>query len=259
MSVKACFSITSIVVILVVSCVQRSDRDQLIIAAASSTKHALDSLKANFTATTGIECQITYGSSGIVASQIINGAPFDIFLSANSSYSDTILNLGLALDTPRIYATGSLVIWSPGREIDSIEIEDAIMEAEKIAIPNPEIAPYGNAAREYLRSIRIWEDCQPRIVIGESVSHATHFLGSGAAPLGFTALSLIKGKDGIDPGHWFVVDPKTHISLDQTIVLIDHKDRSSIAAKRFREFLLSEEGEEILYHFGYGSPRVGLF
>ncbi|MBK9797304.1 MAG: molybdate ABC transporter substrate-binding protein [Holophagaceae bacterium] len=208
-------------------------------------------LKAN----PGIEVAVTYGSSGNVYAQLLNKAPFDLFLSADLSYPKKLVEAGAADGTTEfLYSRGHLVLWVP--KASPIPIEQLGMKAllhpaaRKVAIANPRHAPYGRAAEAALTKLGLLEAVTPRLVFGENVGQTAQFVQTGAADIGILALSLAKAPVMAASGRFWEVPQDAHPPLDQGGVILNHA-RNRADALAFRAFMRSPEGVEILRHYGF--------
>jgi molybdate transport system substrate-binding protein len=224
------------------------------IAAASDLQYALIELSAHYEKQTGTKFAITYGSSGNFYAQIQNGAPFDLFFSADIEYPRKLEAAGLTEPgTLYQYAVGRIVIWMPAdMKVDVAKQGwNALLDAsvQKIAIANPEHAPYGRAAVAALKKAGIYEKVEPKLVYGENISQAAQFVQSGNAQAGIIALSL-----AISPpmkgGKSWQVPAEMHPAIEQAaIVLKSAKNRD--AARAFLEFVKSNKGKATLEKFGF--------
>lgn len=232
----------------------------LLIAAAADLKFALADIAEGFAkAHPGIEVKTTFGSSGNLCAQIENGAPFDLFLSADMSYPAKLIKAGKAdPGTTFLYATGHLVVWVPaGSKIDvaSRGIQSLLdPAAKKIAIANPEHAPYGRAAVAALKSLGVYEQVQSRLVLGENVAQAAQFVQAGAADIGVFALSLALAPPMRDKGRFWEVPVAAYPKMEQGgVVLAAAKHRDE--ALRFRAWMSSAESAKILRAYGFVLPE----
>lgn len=207
----------------------------LIVAAASDLAPLSASLEKGFKAA---HVKFTLASSGSLKQQIENGAPFDVFLSANDLYVDDLAKAGYVdSSTVIIYATGRLALWSRDGSVKSVE--DLLKPAVKhLAIPNPEHAPYGVAAKQALENRKLWAQVQPKIVYGENVSQAFQFAESGNADAVITSWTLLKGRGGILlPDTW-------HQPIRQAGAVVKSSAQPAVA-REFLKFLTSPEGRAI--------------
>jgi molybdate transport system substrate-binding protein len=228
------------------------------IAAASDLKFALDEIIARVEeAHPEIAVTTTYGSSGTFLSQILNGAPFDLYLSADLAYPRGLVEQGLASEEDLFpYAVGRLVLWTgDGGPIDPDDGLDALTapEVRRVAIANPEHAPYGVAAVEALRSAGVLDEVEPKLVLGENVAQAAEFVQSGNADAGIVALSLVKSDPLRGVGSWAEVPLDAYPRLDQGGVVLGTA-RDPEAARVVRDAMLGPEGTAILARYGFALP-----
>lgn len=224
------------------------------VAAAADLKFAFDALADEFRAIhPDVALTVTYGSSGNFYAQLSNGAPFDIFLSADIQYPRKLIESGIAdKDSEFLYAIGHLVVWVPNNTKLNVSSLSALTDpaVKKIAIANPTVAPYGHAAEAALKKSGIYEQVKDRLVFGENIAQAAQFVESQAADAGMIALSLAKSAAMRDKGRYWEVPPDLYPRLDQGgVVMKSAKDRE--AALSLRSFILSDEGRTILKRFGF--------
>lgn len=222
-------------------------RITLRVGAAASLTDAFAEIAAEYKAKTGVTIEVTQGSSGQLAAQIAEGAPFDLFASAAEKYVDEVIENGSAVRASRtVYAHGRVVIWTPpGTERPESLADLADPRFKKIAIAKPELAPYGRAAREALEHAGLWAQLEPRVVYGDNVAAVLQLVETGNAEVALTALSLVIDEDD----RYIVVDDKTHGPLNQSIV-ITRACKQPDAARAFVDFLTSPEGRAILTKYG---------
>lgn len=217
--------------------------ETLLIAAASDLTSVERPLAAAFHAETGHDLNFVLQSSGNLARQIANGAPYDVYLSANEMYVKELAESGdLVADTVRVYAVGRLGLWSADGSIRSLE---QLLEPEirHVAIANPAHAPYGVAAREALESQGLWDKLEPKIVYAENVRQSFQYAESRNADAVITSWTLVYDKGGIElPADW-------HNPIRQAGAVITRSDKGPIA-RRFLDFLTSDEGQAILSAHG---------
>ncbi|GEJ56458.1 molybdate ABC transporter substrate-binding protein [Anaeromyxobacter diazotrophicus] len=229
----------------------------LAVAAAANLRPALEELAAAFQARhPGGAVRATYGGSGLLVTQIASGAPFDLFLSADAAYPAELAARGLA-DAPFTYAVGELVVWVPAGA--PIELERRGLAAlsdprvERIALPNPETAPYGRAAREALAAAGLWDGLRPRLVLGQSVAQAASFAASGNAQAAFLPRSLAGAPPLAQAGRSWPVPASSHAPILQAGAVLKAA-RDPAQARAFAAFLLSDEGRAVLARHGYRAP-----
>ncbi|MGI8917270.1 MAG: molybdate ABC transporter substrate-binding protein [Pyrinomonadaceae bacterium] len=230
---------------------QLSNEREIIVAAAANLSDSFPELAQEFTRQSGIKVVLSFGGTADLAKQIENGAPFDVFAAADVSHVSALAQKGLITPgTANSYARGSLVIWVPaGGKIKLERVEDLEQTAiDRIAIAKPDIAPYGQAAIEALRALNLWQKVEPKVVYGMNVSQVKQFVSSGNAEVGFLPRSLVKAGEGT----YLEVDEKLHQPIDQAIGVV-HASKRQDDARRFMEFVLSHQGQEILRKHGYRS------
>lgn len=228
----------------------------LAIAAAADLQFALAEVKNAFVkAHPGVDVAITYGSSGNFYTQLMNKAPFDLFLSADLSYPKKLVEAGLADGaTEFVYSRGHLVLWV--LKDSPIPVEQLGMKAllhpsaRKVAIANPRHAPYGRAAEAALTKLGLLEAVTPRLVFGENIGQTAQFVQTGAADIGILALSLAKAPVMAASGRMWEVPQDAYPPLDQGGVILNHA-RNRAAALAFRDLMRSPEGMEILRRYGF--------
>ena len=250
---RGLYSILVVFFFVALSC-SSADR-RLRIAVASNAQYAGRELVTAFETKTGVSCDLIIGSSGKIAAQILSGAPFDVFLSADTSYIHHLEAEGMVRGESRLYAEGQLVLWTADQKLNpglDILLSDEVVH---VALPNPDLAPYGAAAEQALRKIGIYESIQPKLVFGESIAQTNQFIVTGSATLGFTAKSVVMAPAMMKKGKWSPVNPSLYPSLLQSAAIIK-SGRSEEEALSFFSFLFSSEGEDILKKFGYHIPQV---
>lgn len=239
-----------IVLILLASC--ESDKKQVLtIAAASNLQFVIEELVEEFSRITGTECQIVMSSSGKLTAQIMEGAPFDLFLSADMKYPTELFKEGFTLSEPYTYAYGNLVLWSVKNDrvldLNLLGSEDL----EFVALGNPKTAPYGVAAMSVINGLGLKHRLREKLVFGESIGQTNQFIISGAADLGFTSKSVVLSDRMKEVGTWIEIDQSLYDPIAQGMVLLTGRDEFIEDAIKFKDFLLSEEGKVILHKFGY--------
>jgi molybdate transport system substrate-binding protein len=230
------------------------------VAAAADLKFAMSELTEKFEKQTRTKVDVTYGSSGNFFSQIQNGAPFDLFFSADIEYPRKLEAVGLAESgTLYEYAVGRIVIWMPPEaKVDLSKLRwNALLDAsvQKIAIANPEHAPYGRAAVAAMQKAGIYEQLKVKLVYGENISQTAQFVQSGNAQAGIVAMSLAVSP-GMRDGKRWEIPAEMHPAIEQgAIVLKNAKNKA--AGQAFLEFVKSKAGREILEKYGFAFPASG--
>lgn len=234
--------------------------EEVRVAAAADLKFAMTQLAEQFEKETGTRVNVTYGSSGNFFSQIQNGAPFDLFFSADVEHAKKLEARGFAeRGTLYNYAVGQIVIWMPpSANVDVNKLEwNALLDAsiQKIAIANPEHAPYGRAAVAALQKAGIYEQVKSKLVYGENISQAAQFVQSGNAQAGIIALSLAVSPV-MNAGKSWEIPAEMHPPIEQAAVLLTSaKDKK--AARAFLDFVKSAAGREVLLKYGFAIPAEG--
>jgi molybdate transport system substrate-binding protein len=229
----------------------------LSVAAAANLVYALDALDAEFAkAAPVVVVTSATGASGSLVAQIEHGAPYDVFLSADADFPRALAKAGQA-DAGSIsaFAVGRLVLWTTEAGIDVSDISAAVRSpsVKRLAIANVATAPFGRAAKEALQRLGAWDDARPKLVIGENISQAAQFVGTGNADAGFVALSIVVSPKLRDKGRWTEVPAGLYGPLDQCAVITAH-GATNPAAARYIAFLHSAAAQAILREFGYGIP-----
>ncbi len=236
-----------------ISC-QTEAPEKLTIATAANMQFAIKELVHAFSEESNMACEAVISSSGKLTAQIREGAPFDIFVSADMKYPETLFNLGL-VSAPEIYAYGKLVLWSMKENLEpSVQLlsEENI---KHIALANPKTAPYGMAAMEVFKHYGIFDKIEHKLVYGESISQTNQFIVSKAADIGLTAKAVILSPEIKGKGKWEAIDPKIYTPIAQGIVISKKRKNNVEKARQFRDFLFSEKGKAVLEKYGYEVPK----
>jgi len=234
--------------------------DELLVAAAADLKFALDEIVADFQKThTNDTIKVTYGSSGNLSSQIENGAPFDLFFSADVQFPKRLIETKLAgEDSLFRYAIGHVVLWV--RNESSLDVSKRGIESlldpsvRKIAIANPQHAPYGRAAEAALKSLGVYERVKDKLVLGENISQTAQFVQSGAADAGLIALSLALSPKMKDSGRYWEVPADAYPKLEQAGVILSRTKELELA-RALRDAVTNAHGKDILRRYGFVIPE----
>ncbi|CAG0951095.1 Molybdate-binding protein ModA [Methylophilaceae bacterium] len=234
-----------------------SAAESLTVAVAANVKFAFDDLAAAFTADTGIEVKPVYSSSGKIVSQVREGAPYDVFLSADMEYPQKLYKDGQAVTVPRVYAYGKLVLWTLKDGLDLSKGLAVLADAEvrKIAVANPRVAPYGAEALKAVDRLGIRPAIEAKLVYAENIAQVVQYVDSGNVEAGFTAKSLVTAPEQAGRGKWIDVPPEAYDPIAQGAVIlrygqVNHGD----AARKFYGFLYSPKARAVLEKFHYGLP-----
>jgi molybdate transport system substrate-binding protein len=230
---------------------------EIAIAAAADLKFAMTDVAAQYEKQTGHKVNVTCGSSGNFFSQLQNGAPFDLFFSADIDYARKLDAAGLAEPgTLYLYAIGRIVIWTPpDSKVDVVKQGwKALLDerVQKIAIANPEHAPYGRAAVAAMQKAGIYEQVKPKLVYGDNISQAAQFVQSGSAQAGIVALSLAISTGMKDGKRWDIPEDM-HPPIEQAVILMKNA-KNKEAARAFLDFVKSEQARSTFAKYGFTFP-----
>jgi molybdate transport system substrate-binding protein len=227
------------------------------VAAAANLKYALDDIAREFTKESGIDVKIITGASGKLTQQIMSGAPYDAFLSADVEFPSKLVQEGFTTTPSQVYAYGKLVLWSnTGIDLTKGIAVVADSNVKKIAIPNPKTAPYGLEAMNALKFYKLADTVESKIINAESISQAATYVTSKTVDLGFMAKSIVLSSEMKNVGKWIEIDPKSYNMIDQAMVgLKNGTPENQIAAKKFLRFMSSPRALEILKESGYNTPK----
>jgi molybdate transport system substrate-binding protein len=232
-------------------------KQELRLAAAADLSSVVARLAPEFEKETGIHIDVSLGSSGNFFAQISNGAPFDVFMSADKSYPEKLAQAGLGEPgTLANYARGKLVLWSSRRALLSADRNLEFLadrSVQRIAIANPEHAPYGRAALAVLKHFGIYDRVKDKLVLGENISQTAQFAQSGNADAAFIAYSLALTESMKQKGSFTLLPEESYPPLDQASIVV-RSSRNKEAARRFLAFLTSEQGRAILRAGGFEVP-----
>jgi len=228
----------------------------LTVAVAANVKFAFDDLQAAFRKEAGIDIKPIFSSSGKIVAQVRNGAPYDVFLSADMDFPEALYKDGFTTAAPRVYGYGSLVIWTMNDfDLGNWPALMASSAVHKIAIPNPKLAPYGREAVKAIKHLKIYESLEPKLVYGESVSQTNQYLDSRAADIGFTAKSVVVSPEMKGKGKWVEVPKEAYEPIAQGVVILMHgQENNAQAANKFYDFLASPKARAIFQQYGYLLP-----
>ncbi len=236
-----------LVSVLLMGCTPTTKPKTVTIAISSNMQFSMEEITSLFTKSSKIRCNLVISSSGKLTSQITEGAPYDVFLSADMRYPQQLHDNGLSIIPPRVYAYGKLVLWTAKNDLVPSLQELTNETIGHIALANPKTAPYGSAAVEVLKQHGIYDQVLPKLVFGESISQTNQFILSRAAPIGFTAKSVVLSSNLREKGNWLELNPSNYSPIQQGIILLNNDKE----AKAFYDFIFSEEAKKILKNYGY--------
>ncbi len=237
------------------ACVQ----SRAIVAAASDLTFALTEIADRFAREQSQRVELVFGSSGTLARQVRDGAPFELFLSADEVFVEELVRVGLTRDRGTLYAVGRIVLFAPtGSPLNPHDGLDGVAQllasgrVTRFAIANPEHAPYGRAAEAALRKRGVWNDLQPRLVLGENVSQAAQFATAGDAVGGIIAYSIALAPNLRNRGTYTMIPDADHSPLRQRMVLLK---RATSVVERFYRYLQEAPARAILERYGFALPE----
>lgn len=222
---------------------------ELTVAAAADLTPAFEEIGREFESTNKTRVTFVFGSTGLLTRQIENGAPFDVFAAANVSYIDQLEQNGLIVaGTKRVYARGRITLWTTANSPLKIEkIQDLeLPDVTRIAIANPDHAPYGQAAREALERAGIWEKLKPKLVYGDNIRQTLQYAETGNVEVAIVALSL----SVLSNGRWVLIPEELHQPIDQGMGVINTTKNEPLA-RTFTEFVNGAKGREVLKKYGF--------
>ena len=224
------------------------------VAVAANFTAPMQKIADAFERETGHKAVLTFGPTGAFAAQIRNGAPFDLLLAADSATPEKLIADGLAIGASRFsYAIGRLVLWSARPDLVDArgEVLRNPQRFERLAIANPKLAPYGQAAMEAMSKLGVLDTLRPKFAQGESIAKALHFVASGNAQLGFVALSQVQVDGKLSGGSAWIVPAELHEPIRQDAVLLQ-RGRDNAAAAALLRYLRSEPALRLIAGYGYG-------
>ena len=230
---------------------------ELTVAVAANVQYTFEELQAAFEKETGIHIKPVIGSSGKFTVQIENGAPFDVFLSADMDYPRTLETEGLTYNAPKTYAYGTLVIWT----MNDVDLSNGIdvfgdSNVRKIAIASPKTAPYGRQAVNALKHYNLYAKVHHKLVYGESIAQTNQFITTRAVDVGITAKSIVLAPNMKDKGEWIEIEKEAYEPIAQGVVILKHAQAANLDdARKFFDFLFSDQAQEIFEKYGYIMPR----
>lgn len=252
---KLLFSAATLVLLLFFSVAKAQQK--ITIVAAANLKVALDSITTVFKIQyPTIDAQVTYGASGKLFEQISNGAPFDLFFSADMDYPNELKKKKLTASEVKMYATGKLALWSKKTD-PNIKKMNTLLNANivKISIANPTTAPYGEKAVESLKFYKVYDKVKNKLVFGENITQAAQFATTGASDIGIIALSLVLTPNmQKERGKYYIIPEKSHTPLEQGCIILNHGQGNPNAVK-FYNFISSKKAGAILKHYGYSTKK----
>jgi len=229
-----------------------SNSQEITVAAASDLMPAFEEIGREFESAHKTKVVFVFGSTGLLTKQIENGAPMDLFAAANVSYIDQLEHKGLIIpDTKAIYGRGRITLWTDaGSNLRLEGIADlARPEVTRIAIANPDHAPYGLAARQAFETVGIWERVKPKLVYGDNIRQTLQYAETGNVDVAIVALSLSLQSRG----RWTLIPEELHKPIDQALAVIK-STKNEAAARAFATFVKGQQGQAVLQKYGFSFP-----
>lgn len=245
--VKHVYLLIAIVLLPAAACFAQG----LKVAAAANLQSVITVLQKDFKQRSGVEIEPIVGSSGKLVAQIKNGAPFDVFLSADMHFPDALYKDGFAAKAPVVYALGNLIICS-SKDLGFERWERILLTplVKKVAIANPAVAPYGLAAATLLKKKGILDNIKSKTVYGESISQVNTYITTGVVDVGFTTQALVKDPANKTKLYWKLIDPASYAPIQQGMVILKH-GATNPDAEKFYHYLLSADAKRIFDEYGY--------
>jgi len=229
--------------------------EKITVAAAADLKFAMDEIVTTFKkANPGDELDVIYGSSGKFQTQIQQGAPYDLYFSADIGFPRELAKNGFAASEVKPYALGRIVLWSASLDATKLTMVSLVdPKITRIAIANPKHAPYGKRAEEALRASGLWEKLEPKLIYGENIAHTAQFVQTNNAQVGIIALSLAVNPELANKGGYWLIPDKLHEPLEQGYI-ITKRAASNALAKRFADYMGSKPARAVMTKYGFVLP-----
>lgn len=244
---------------LTVASVPAAFAGKLTVAAAADMKFAMADIVAAFNQShPGDKVEVTFGSSGKAFTQIQQGAPYDMFFSADIKFPKELIAKGFAQPEPIPYAVGRLVLWSTDPKVKTMTMQDLLAsDIKKIAIANPKHAPYGKRAEEALKASGVWEKIESKLVLGEDIVQTSQFVQTGNAQVGLLALSLAMSPKMSQLGFYQLLPDSLHEPLNQAFVITKHGKDNPLATT-FADYMQSPASRATMVRYGFALPGEHL-
>lgn len=229
--------------------------EKVTIAAAADLKFAMDEIVTTFKqAHPADQVEVIYGSSGKFHTQIQQGAPFDLYFSADIAYPRELAKAGFAASEVEPYAFGRIVLWSANLDASKMMLESLLdPKIARVAIANPKHAPYGKRAEEALRASGLWEKVEPKLVYGENIAHTAQFVQTGNAQVGIIALALAVNPELSKRGGYWLIPDKLHNPLEQGFIVTKRAANNPLA-QAFARFMAGQEARAVMIRYGFVLP-----
>lgn len=229
--------------------------EKITVAAAADLKFAMDEIVFTFKKnSTGDEIDVVYGSSGKFNTQIQQGAPYDLYFSADIAFPRELAKNGFAASEVKPYAFGRIVLWSPSMDATKMTLDSLTApKITRIAIANPKHAPYGKRAEEVLRALGLWDKVESKLVYGENIAHAAQFVQTGNAQVGIIALALAVNPALASKGGYWLIPDNLHAPLEQGFIITKQAAGNTLA-KRFADYMGSKAARAVMTKYGFVLP-----
>ncbi|MDR3368891.1 molybdate ABC transporter substrate-binding protein [Rhodoferax sp.] len=229
--------------------------EKITVAAAADLKFAMDEIVTTFKKSNpGDEVDVVYGSSGTFNTQIQQGAPYDLFFSADIGFARELVKSGLAASDVKPYAVGRIVLWSASQDATKMTLASLTdPKITRVAIANPKHAPYGKRAEEALRASGLWEKVEPKLVYGENIAQTAQFVQTGNAQVGIIALSLAVNPQLANKGGYWLIPDNLHAPLEQGFV-ITKRAAGNALAKQFADYMGTKPARAVMTKYGFVLP-----
>jgi molybdate transport system substrate-binding protein len=227
------------------------------IAVSANMQFAMREIASLFEDKEKIKVELMIGASGKLTHQILNGAPFHLFVSADTLFTRKIITEGKGVGQQYLYAIGSLVLWTNRKDLKNKDLFNLLTEnsINKISIPNPTTAPYGFQAKLALEKAGLWKKISPKVVLGESIAQATQYIYSGVCEVGFISKSVLFSPELKNKGYWEEVPKHLYESIYQGFIITQWgKENNMIASTSFSQFMKTPAVKDILLKNGYQLP-----
>lgn len=233
-----------------------SQAEEILIAAAADLKFAMDEIVKEFKKQNPTDkINVIYGSSGTFLIQIQNGAPFDLYFSADIDYPRKLQSMNLTSSDVKLYAFGRIVIWSSQMDASKMTLKDLNDKSiNRISIANPRHAPYGKRAVEAMKAVSVYEGISRHLLFAENVGQASQWVLSGNAQVGIIALSLAMSDEMKNKGKYTLIDEKLHQRLEQGYVITKYGENNKLA-KQFAEYVSTKSARSIMERYGFVLPK----
>jgi molybdate transport system substrate-binding protein len=233
--------------------------EKISVAAAADLKFAMDEIVRTFErANPADKVEVTYGSSGQFFTQIQQGAPYDLYFSADIAYPRELVEKGLAASKVKPYAFGRIVLWSSSMDATKMTLQSVLdPKITRFAIANPKHAPYGQRAEEALRALGLWDRVESRLVFGENISQTAQFVETGNAQAGIIALSLAVSPALAKKGGYWLIPDTLHKRLEQGFIITKQGGGQGLS-KRFAAYMDSKPARNVMAKFGFVLPGEGV-